>query len=1212
MDLVKSSDYTQTYTYDEAFKASTDYFHESLPASVFCDKYALKNLNGELVEKTPDQMHDRLAREFARIDSDKYGLDFSTRFKVYRESLDKFQRIVPQGSPMSALGNPFQIMSASNCVVVESPEDSIAGIMKAGTELAQLMKRRCGVGLDISTLRPESWKVNNAAKTTTGAWSFADFFSFITLKIGQNNRRGALMITLDVHHPDVTKFATMKHDLTKVTGANITIRLSDEFLKAVKNNTTYEQRFPCENPVFKQQVSAKEVWDVIVKSATLTAEPGLAFWDRTINYLPAHCYKLFKTISFNPCVTGDTWINTVSGPQQVSELLGKKFTALVDGKNYDSTNMGFFNTGTKIVYKLRTAKGLELNCTENHPLLEIIKDTKETRWTELKNLKVGSLISLQNQGDSVWTGLGSTEEGWMIGNLLGDGTITKETAILSFWGDTKKYMAEQATKYIINNLTHRSDVGNYSESSYTFLTKDRINLRVKDLKRLAGDYGLFSDKKLNSKIEKTSSDFYTGFLRGWFDADGSPQGSTKKGLSVRLSSIHLENLKIAQRMLSRLGIISSIYSNRRVAQFRDMPNGMGGEKEYWCQAQHDLVISKENLIKFSKKIGFSDPVQSDKLNKLVSTLVRTPNKEKFCDKIVEISKLGEKEVFDCQIPQINSFDANGITVHNCGEIPLSPYDSCRLIALNLTGYVRNAFESNAKFNWSLFEKDIKTAAQMCDNLIDLEIELIDRIINNCTDVGEISLWKKLKEAAHNGRRTGLGTLGLADTLAQLTIKYDSPEALKFADKVYKLLRNASYETSCDLAEIRKPFPVWDWKIEKDNLFIQDLSEDLKNRIKKVGRRNIAQLTQAPTGSISILSKCGEFDRFNVSSGVEPVFRNSYTRRKKINANQENVRVDFKDAMGDSWQEYPVFHTNIKNYLEKTKEFKFPTDEELTPEIIDNLRKEKLPDYFVTSDAIDWSFRVKLQGIEQKYIDHSISSTVNLPKGTSTEAVSNIYLQAWEENLKGITVYVDGSRDGVLITNKQNKVDSEKRPEEIIKIHAPKRPDTLKCEIAQFTVEGKKWTALVGLLGQDPYELFLGHSSTVHIPPKFKTGKITKTSKGKYTLNSVEVDDSFEVKDVLKVFDNEKAAWATRLISMSLRHGIPVDFIVDQLSRDGLITDINKAISRVLKKYIPEGKKVLHNITCPGLLPSGLRCGSNNFIFEEGCPRCKDCGYSKCN
>jgi len=820
------------YVYNQALEASIKYFNGSeLSAKVFVDKYALRDNDDNFLELTPDDMHNRLAGEFARIDAEKYGLNYDERFKIYRDSMDKFSRICPQGSPMAALGNKHQTMSASNCVVIESPEDSMGGILESGKELAQLYKRRCGVGIDLSTLRPEGMTVNNAARTTTGAWSFADFFSYITRMVGQNSRRGALMLTLDVHHPDVVKFATMKQDLTKVTGANISVKLSDKFLKAVEEDTEYEQRWPIEGEAkMIRMVKAKEVWNMIVDSATKTAEPGLIMWDNMLNNLPAHCYKEFKTISTNPC----------------------------------------------------------------------------------------------------------------------------------------------------------------------------------------------------------------------------------------------------------------------------------------------------------------------------------------------------------------------------SEIALSAYDSCRLISINLTGYVKNAFNKEAVFDFKMFAGDIATAQHMADNLVDLELELIEKIKSKCKDNTEKSLWERLKMAGFNGRRTGVGTHGLADTLAQLCIKYDSDQALDIIDKIYKTLRDVAYDTSAELAKTRGAFPVYDFEKEQNCAFIKRLPKAIKEKMQKYGRRNISLLTQAPTGSVSIESRVGAFDRFNVSSGVEPVFRNAYTRRKKINPDDKNVRIDFTDIVGDKWQEFEVFHSNVQNYFEMKGTI---------PDV------SKLPSYFITSDKINWNRRVEIQGIEQQYIDHSISSTINLPRGTTAETVGTIYIESWKKGLKGVTVYVDGSRDGVLI-EKSKQINMKERPELIQSSQAPKRPTELTCDIKKAKVQGEEWTIFVGLLNDKPYEIFGGLSKHIDIPNKYKKGKIVKNGKvnGLSTYNLVlgDGDDQMTIKDLVNVFENPNFGALTRTISLALRHGTPIQYLVEQLQKDknSDMTSFSKVTSRVLKSYIQDGTKSSDK-TCQ-------TCGKeDSLIYQDGCVSCISCGASKC-
>lgn len=976
---------SKKYTFDEAFAASNKYFFDNeLAANVWCDKYAMRDKEGLFLEKTPDQMHDRLAAEFARIDIEKYGAEsaggnYETRYKKYRDAMDQFSRIVPQGSPMCAVGNTQQIMSASNCVVVEPPKDSIAGIMKTGAELAQLFKRRCGVGLDISGLRPDGFHVNNAARTTSGAWSFADYYSYITRLIGQRGRRGALMVTLNVHHPDVESFARMKADLKKVTGANVSIRLSDEFLQAVEDDTTYEQRWPCEdneNPIWTKQVSARQVWETVIETATATAEPGLIFWDKITKRLPAHNYPQFKTRSTNPCCfakESEVIVTTKEGPKEIKTVTNKD-EVWIDSEEVWAKTSGYFDAGIHPTYTVTFDNSTVLAITMNHKL-----EHPTRGLVELKNLDIG----------------------------------------------------------------------------------DQINL----------------DRSLNH----------------------SARTATITGID-------------------------------------------------------------------------------------------------YC---------GDLQVGCIEVEKYHKFTANGIISGN-SEIALSSYDSCRLISLNLTGFVRDAFTQKANFHWEAFADDVHLAMQMIDNLVDIELELIEKIQAVCSTDDERNLWQKLWQAGHDGRRTGLGTHGLGDMLAQLGIKYDSQEALDFADRLYEVLRNNAYMASIELAEKRGAFPAFDWKLEKDNEYIQDLPEEFKERMAKTGRRNIAILTQAPTGSVSIVSKTGEFDRFSVSSGVEPVFRNNFTRRKKINSGDINTRVDYTDALGDNWQNFDVYHSNVLNYFEKIHGAVIEDlADERTQSLLAGLMKE-LPEQFVTSDQVDWKFRVDLQGHEQHFIDHSISSTINLPRGTTSDVVGGIYLSGWRAGLKGVTVYVDGSRDGVLITKEDEKIDPSVRPDKIIRLQSPKRPKELPCDIHQHTVRGEKWTALVGLLEGEPYEMFGGYSGAIQLPKKYSKGILKRRARGKYDLIIPVGEDELVIKDVVGTFNDDEIGWTTRLMSTSLRHGAPIEFLVEQLSKSGSIQSFSRVLARVLKKYIPDGEKVKTNIAC------GNECDSPDLIYTEGCVSCSGCGWTKCS
>ena len=811
-------------TLDTAREKSLKYFNgDELAANVFLTKYALKDKAGKILEDTPSAMHDRLAEEFSRIE-EKFGGKRQLSYDEIRDSFENFQYIVPQGSVMFGCGNAHVHASLSNCVVVSPPEDNMSSIIESGKDLANLFKRRCGVGIDISGLRPENTPVNNSAGTTTGAWSFADFYSYVCRMVGQNGRRGALMISMDVRHPDIEQFVTMKQDLSKVTGANVSIKLSDDFMHAVDSDADFLLRYPVDSEPdeavsYTKTIRARDLWTKIVESAAKTAEPGLLMWDNIRKNLPAECYADvgFQTVSTNPCA----------------------------------------------------------------------------------------------------------------------------------------------------------------------------------------------------------------------------------------------------------------------------------------------------------------------------------------------------------------------------EIPLSSHDSCRLISVNLKNFVKKPFTKDAYFDYEHFGKTITMAMRLSDDLVELEAEQLSKIIKIADTKDEKKLWTKLRKACLQGRRTGLGTHGLADAIARMCLRYDSTQSVSEIDKIYSTLRDKAYEESARLAQERGSFPVFDWAKEKDNLFIKRLPSRIQKMIADSGRRNISILTNAPTGSVSILSQ--------TSSGLEPVFRNSYVRRRKINHNEQNIEPDFVDDLGDRWVEYTVFHHNVNDWIKL------------------NAKKPdcELPGFFVESNQIDWLRRVEIQATIQENIDHAISSTINLPENTSPSVVGELYMKGWKDGLKGITVYVDGSRTGVLIT-KQDEGKGEPFPQN----GAPLRPEVVDCDIHHTTIKGEKWTILVGLYEGRPYEVLGGLSNLIEIPKRHTKGRLTKhrfkTKANRYDLTFGVDDDTTVVRDIVRVFDNPNESAFTRMISLTLRHGAPPRLLVEQLQKDkdSDMFSFARCIARILKNYIQDGEPA-GDKSCP-------ECGAEEgLVYQDGCQSCNQCGYAKC-
>lgn len=837
------------YTQDEAFDAALKYFKgDDLAARVWVNKYALKDSDGNIYEKTPDDMHRRIASEIARIEQ-KYNNPM-TEDEVF-DAIKNFKYIVPQGSPMAGIGNPYQIASLSNCFVIgnEGDSDSYGGIMKIDQEQVQLMKRRGGVGHDLSHIRPKGSPVKNSALTSTGIVPFMERYSNSTREVAQDGRRGALMLSVSINHPDSEDFIDAKMEQGKVTGANVSVRMDDKFMQAVKDGKNYTQKYPIfsENPKYSKEIEAGKLWKKIVHNAWKSAEPGILFWDTIINESVPDCYADlgYKTVSTNPC----------------------------------------------------------------------------------------------------------------------------------------------------------------------------------------------------------------------------------------------------------------------------------------------------------------------------------------------------------------------------GEIPLCPYDSCRLLAMNLFSYVENPFTDKAEFNFDLFTKHIGIAQKIMDDIIDLELEKVDAIIAKIDadpqadeiKAVERNLWKNIQTKAEEGRRTGIGITAEGDMLAALGIKYGSKEGNDFSIKVHKKMAIETYRASVYAAKERGSFKIFDAEREKENPFIlrlKEADEKLYYDMLEYGRRNIALLTIAPTGTTSLMTQ--------TTSGIEPVFLPVYKRRRKVNPNDKNARVDFVDELGDSWEEYVVFHHRFKQWMEVNG---IDTSKNYSQEELNKIVK-KSPYYKATSNDVDWLSKVRMQGGVQKWVDHSISVTINLPNDVSEELVGKIYLEAWQAGCKGVTVYRDGSRSGVLISNEEKKEDSN----ETLTTFPTKRPESLNADVVRFQNSKDKWIAFIGLIDGKPYEIFTGFADDedgIMVPRWVNEGVIIKnrnqdgTSRYDFQYKNTRGYKT-TIEGLSHKFNPEFWNYA-KLISSTLRHGMPIEKAVDlinslQLDNENINTWKN-GVARALKRYVADGTEAKKQ-KCEN-------CNSTSLIYQEGCLTCKDCGSSKC-
>jgi len=1250
----------KTYTYEEVLKASKEYFGgNDLAARVFVDKYALHNKEGDLFELTPDSMHDRLAHEFAQEDVN-HGFDYQTRFDLYRNAMDKFARIVPQGSVMSAVGNSHQVISASNCVVIDSPKDDMGSIVDSGKELAQLYKRRCveensfvitkekghlyikdvKVGMHVL-----SFDIKNKKNVYKKVLDKFDAFVEPEDRISIRYSNGATLNT-SKKHPVLNlkekyeyKLAGSieigdinlrppigdgcKKDLNSLsdTGWFIGTHIGDgscgiRMQKGSNNNRYKHYRFRITGDNEKVIEGYKDVFNSIAGTKA--------------NYHISH-RKDYKTKcwSFASSRRGNKEIaETLLDHQVGSKTYSAKIPSFIRKNNlWWSFIAGLIDSdgtikenGTQIVIGLcakdvieETAAFLQSNGVSTHcytrtnvrinekPIHMICMHYSYDIWKIFSELmrhdvKVLALKEKYNREKHVFHSFKKPITNYEYNNILDKyKSFKKNNAI----GNSKfrNLISANLSNLKSDKIKGLGLAGINSFVKSELFSKDKANeiLQRVNVKEISDNSSY--KKYVDIEVEGTNN-FYCGNF-GFVVVHNC-------GVGVDISTLRPEGAFVnnAARTTTGAWSFADFYSyiTRKVGQ--NSRRGalmitlsvhhpdvfhfvtMKHDKTQVTGANISLKLSDEFLQAVDDNTDYELrwPVDSD--NPKVSKMVRARDVWDVISKSATDHAEPGIIMWDSMVDNLPAHCYEGfrcISTNPCSEIALSAYDSCRLISINLTGYIKDPFKDNASFDFDSFSSDVRLAMQMADNLVSIELKLIDRIKGVCEPGSELELWEKLYNSGEKGRRVGLGTHGLADTLSQLCVKYDSDEALEVIDGIYKTLRDEAYTKSAELARDRGAFPVFDWEQEKDCLFIKRLPQSVQDLIIKHGRRNISLLTQAPTGSVSLLSKVGKFDAFNVSSGVEPVFRNSYIRRKKINPNDKNVRVDFVDSLGDCWEEFTVYHSNASNYFET-----FPDAEEL-------------PDYFVTSDQINWEKRVELQAVEQQYIDHSISSTINLPKGTSSDVVSDIYLSSWKKGLKGITVYVDGSRSGVLITESEEKLDENGRPKNIVASQSPKRLKELSTEIHHSTVKGVKWTVLVGLLGGEPYELFMGEADNFKVPTRYTEGKIVRVKKGFYNLLSV--SNELLIEDILKISDSDEGAWITRMMSVALRHGVPIEYLAEQLSKDGSIVDLNNVLSRLLKKYVKKRDEKEGEL-CP-------QCGSHSIVYEEGCKKCTSCSFSGC-
>ena len=960
-------------------------------------RYLSKDREGNILED-PDGMFRRVAHNLSQSDLE-YGATESERQATEDAFYQVMRRLefLPNSPTLMNAGRELQQLSACFVLPVEDSLDSIFTKVK---QTALIHKSGGGTGFAFSRLRPEGDVVGSTGGVASGPVSFINAFDAATDVVKQGGtRRGANMGILHVTHPDILSFITSKEDGQHLSNFNISVAVTEDFMRRVEHDQTYDLVNPRTGQIVGQ-LSAREVFERMTELAWRTGDPGIVFLDRINRDNPNP--QLGDIESTNPCVTADTWVQTSDGPRQVGELVGVPFTAMVDGQRYDTDERGVFRTGSKPVLRLTTNEGHNLRLTADHPVRKATKQTRyrtEWDWTAASDLQPGDVIRLHDHRQSgQWPGKYNESEGYLIGILLGDGALKQDKAVLSAWpgrgfanGDTERNGVVGVMETALTatqTLPRRSDFAGWTEVK----GRGEYRLSLAAVRELALELSMTpGNKAITATMEQASSDFYSGFLRGFFDADGTVIGSQQKGISVRLAQSDAPRLEAVQRMLLRLGIVSRIYRERRPFGHRMLPDGQGNSRLYPVKSQHELVIANESIARFAELIGFADAEKQAKLTELLSNYQRRPNRERFTATVADVAADGVEDVFDVAVPGVNAFDANGFYVHNCGEQPLLPYESCNLGSLNLARMVQYDGE-DAAIDWERMAEVITTAVHMLDSVIDMNDYPIDEIA----------------DMSRRTRRIGLGVMGWSDLLIQMGVRYDSDEALELAERVMEFIQRETYRASEELSEARGPFPEWE--------------RSAYNRGENPQRmRNSAPVTIAPTGTISIIA--------GASSGIEPLFALSFVR---------NVMDRTRLVEGNNY--FEAVARNEGFYSDELMEQLAAVGslENLDPASSAGLAVPGwVKDVFRVSHDIDPRWHVKMQGVFQKYTDNAVSKTINFPHDATVADVAEAYQSAYALGCKGITVYRDGSKaEQVLSTGTTDEAAESGAPPAVVEVEAP--------------------------------------------------------------------------------------------------------------------------------------------------------------------------------
>ena len=914
-------------------------------------RYLARNVEGKVCE-TPEEMFRRVATTIAS--ADKEFLSDSELKKVEDDFYDMMINLefLPNSPTLMNAGRPLGQLSA--CFVLPI-EDSMEGIFDSVKNAALIHKSGGGTGFSFTRLRQKGSSVNSTGGVASGPVSFMKVFNAATEAVKQGGtRRGANMGILRVDHPDILEFIACKQDNADITNFNISVALTEDFMMAVEKDLNYDLIDP-KTKEKKGTLNAREVFNIMVNMAWKNGEPGIVFLDRINrdNVTPG----LGEIESTNPCLTEDAWVLTDNGAMQISDLIGKDSSLALNGQFNPTKEEGFFKTGIKKVLRLVTDRGYELSATHDH-LVRVAKDitrfNHQEEWVKAGEIKPGDKLVLSNNKGIVWKGCGNEEEGYLLGLLLGDGTLKNEGGIICVWGEGEE--AESLMRAVgdaAQSLPHRSDFTGFQK---VLSERQEHRMKMSAIRDLACQYGMTAEnKKITKEIEKAGYHFYQGFLRGLFDSDGTVCGNHQKGVSIRLWQNDLELLIGAQRMLHRMGIASTLYKNRKPSGLKDMPDGHGGYASYSVKDGHELVISQDNMLLYHDLIGFSNSKKRKRLAEELKNYKRTINRERFFASVSEIIELGERDVYDVQIPGANAFDANGIYVHNCGEQPLLPYEACNLGSINLSYMIKGDAE-NVEIDYDKLKRTVHMAVHFLDNVIDV----------NKYPLPEID------KMTRGTRKIGLGVMGWADLLLILGIPYDSSKAEELAEEVMHFISVEAREKSEELAKVKGVFPFYDKSIYCDA---------------GIKVRNATTTTIAPTGTLSMIA--------GVSSGIEPLFAVSYIKYVMDGTEFVEVNPYFKAASidGNFYSEELMKEIAQKGSLHDVQSI-----------------PDSIKEIYVTSHDISPEWHIRMQAAFQKYTDNAVSKTVNLRHDATNEDVAEVFKHAFETGCKGVTIYRDGSRD----------------------------------------------------------------------------------------------------------------------------------------------------------------------------------------------------------